>query len=106
MSTFQYPPSPSIIPQHTSSTSRAETTLDHVPSSPLIVSFKAGSVVFFESRDPRIVYRADAIGVRTVESNAGDGSVLIRMVWRVEIQSVAVSCFCSEMSSWGGNPVT
>ena len=74
-----------MILQHTSSTSCAETILDHVPSNPLIVSFKAGSAVFFESRHPRIAYRADAIGVKIVESSAGDGSVLIRMVWRVEM---------------------
>ena len=80
MSIFQYPPSPSIIPQHTSSTSFAETILDHVPSRPLIISFRAGSAVFFESRHQRIAYRAEVIGVKTVESNTGDGSVLIRTV--------------------------
>lgn len=80
MFTFQYPPCPSVIPQHTSSTSCAETILDHVPSSPLMVSFKAGSVVFFESKHPRIAYSADAMGVKTVESSVGDGSVLIRIV--------------------------
>lgn len=106
MSTFQYPPSPPIMPQHTSSTSRAETILDHVPSSPLTASFKAGSAVFCESKHPRIAYREDAIGVKTVESSAGDGSVLIKMVWRVEIQSTVLSWLCSGISSWGGSSVT
>ena len=80
MSTFQYPPSPSMMPQHTSSTSCTETILDHVPSSPLTVSFEAGSAVFCESKHPRIAYRADAIGVKTVEISAGDGSVFVRIV--------------------------
>jgi hypothetical protein len=102
MSTFQYPPSPSMIRQHTSSTSFAETILAHVPSNPLIVSFKVGSAVFLEPRHPRIVYRADAIGVKMVESSAGDGSVLIKMVWRVEMQSVVPSCIGAGVSSPGG----
>ena len=84
-----------MILQHTSSTSCAETILDHVPSNPLIVSFNAGSAVFFESRHPRIAYSADAIGVKIVESSAGDGSVLIMMVWRVEIELA--------VSSWSGS---
>lgn len=80
MSTFQCPPSPSIILQQTCSTSCAETILDHVPSNPFTVCLKAGSVVFFESRHSRIAYSAEAIGVKTVESRDGDGSVLIKMV--------------------------
>ena len=94
-----------MILQQISSTSWAETILDHVPSNPLIVSLKAGSAVFFESRHPRIAYRADAIGVRIVESSVGDGSVLIRMVWRVEIQSAVSSRFGSGTSSRGGTSV-
>ena len=74
MSTFQYPPSSSMIPQYTSSTSRAETILDHVPSSSSTASFKAGSAVFRESKHPRIACRADTIGVKTVEGSTGDGS--------------------------------
>ena len=105
MSTFQYPPSPSIIPQQTCSTSCAETILDHVPSSPLTVSLKAGSATFFESRHPMIAYRADAIGVKTVEIRDGDGSVLIRMVWRVEMQPVAPGCSDFAISSGGDDPV-
>ena len=70
-----------------------------------MVSFKTGSVVFFESRHPRIAYRADAIGVKTVEINAGDGSMLIRIVWRVEIPSLMPSCFGSGTSSRGGSSV-
>jgi len=95
-----------MMPQHTSSTSCVETILDHVPSSPLTVSLKAGSAVFCESKHPRIAYRADAIGAKTVEISAGDGSVLVKMVWRVEIQSAVLSWLCSGTSSWDGNSVT
>ena len=80
--------------------------LDHVPSNPLTISLKAGSAVFFESRHPSIVYRADAIGVRTVEIRDGDGSVLIRMVWMVEIQPVVLGCSDSAISSRGDDFVT
>ena len=90
MSTFQYPPSPLMIFQQTCSISWAGTILDHVPSNPLTVSLRAGSAVFFRSKHPRIAYRADAMGVKTAESRAGDGSVLIRIVWRVEIWPVTL----------------
>lgn len=99
MSTFQHPPSPSIILQQICSASCAETILDQVPSNPLTVSLKAGSAVFFESRHPRIAYRADAMGVKTVERREGDGSVLSRIVWRVEMQPVVPGCSASTISS-------
>lgn len=67
-----------------------------------MVSFKAGSVVFFESRHPRIAYRAGEMGLKTVESSVGDGSVLIRIAWRVEMQSVVLSCPSSGILSGGG----
>ena len=92
ISIFQYPPSPSIILQQTCSTSWAETILDHVPSNPLTVSLNAGSAVFFESRHISIAYRVGAMGVNAVESSTGDGSVLTRIAWRVEMQSVALGC--------------
>ena len=39
-----------------------------------MVSLRVGFVVL-ESRHPRIAYRADAIGVKIVQSSAGDGCV-------------------------------
>ena len=100
ISIFQYPPSPSIILQQTRSTCCAETILDHVPSKPLTVSLKSGSAVFFESKHSRIAYRADAMGVNTVESRVGDGSVFVRIVWRVKMQSVVPGCSDSARKGW------